>query len=42
MMVRKYNGYELGIWFFNDKVTGQAIITVLATWDIRSEKAAVK
>jgi hypothetical protein len=23
MMVRKYNGYELGIWFFNDKVTGQ-------------------
>jgi hypothetical protein len=24
MMVRKYNGYELGIWFFNDKVTGQA------------------
>jgi len=27
MMVRKYNGYEPGIWFFNDKVTGQAIIT---------------
>ena len=27
MMVKKYNGYELGIWFFNDKVTGQAIIT---------------
>jgi len=26
MMVRKYNGYEPGIWFFNDKVTGQAII----------------
>jgi hypothetical protein len=23
MIVRKYNGYELGIWFFNDKVTGQ-------------------
>jgi len=27
MMVRKYNGYEIGIWFFNDRVTGQAIIT---------------
>jgi len=27
MMVRKYNDYQLGIWFFNDKVTGQAIIT---------------
>src|SRR5438105_12046201 len=27
MMVRKYQGYELGIWFFNDHVTGQAIIT---------------
>ena len=27
MMVRKYNGYEVGIWFFTDKVTGQAIIT---------------
>jgi hypothetical protein len=27
MMVKKYNGYEIGIWFFNDKVTGQAIIT---------------
>jgi hypothetical protein len=27
MMVRKYNGYEIGIWFFKDTVTGQAIIT---------------
>ncbi|SRR2546422_3885588 len=27
MMVRKYNGYELGIWFFADQVTGKAIIS---------------
>lgn len=27
MMIRKYNGYELGIYFFKDHVTGQAIIT---------------
>jgi len=27
MMVRKYNGYELGIWFFADRVTGKAIIS---------------
>jgi hypothetical protein len=27
MMVRKYNGYELGIWFFADRVTGKPIIS---------------
>ena len=27
MMVKQYNGYELGIWFFKDHLTGQAIIT---------------
>ncbi len=28
MMVRKYNaGYEIGIYFFKDHLTGQAIIT---------------
>ena len=27
MMVRKSNGYELGIWFFADRVTGKAIIS---------------
>jgi hypothetical protein len=27
MMVKKYNGYEIGIWFFKDHLTGQAIIT---------------
>ena len=25
MMVRKYNGYEIGIWFFADRVTGKVI-----------------
>jgi hypothetical protein len=23
MMVRKYNGYEIGIWFYKDHITGQ-------------------
>jgi hypothetical protein len=27
MMVKKYNGYEIGIWFFKDTVIGQAIVT---------------
>ena len=27
MMVRKHNGYEVGIWFFADRVTGKAIIS---------------
>jgi len=27
MMVRKYNGYEVGIWFFADRVTGKPIIS---------------
>jgi len=27
MMVRKYNGYEIGIWFFADRVTGKPIIS---------------
>src|ERR1700687_6015172 len=27
MMVRKYNGDELGIWFFSDRVTGKPIIS---------------
>ncbi len=26
MMIRKYNGYEIGIWFFAGRVTGKAII----------------
>ena len=26
MMVRKHNGYEVGIWFFADRVTGKPII----------------
>lgn len=25
--VKKYNGYELGIWFFTDHLTSQPIIT---------------
>ena len=27
MMVRKYYGYEIGIWFFADRVTGKPIIS---------------
>jgi hypothetical protein len=27
VMVRKYDGYELGIWFFADRVTGKPIIS---------------
>src|SRR5437764_8886864 len=27
MMVRKYSGYEVGIWFFPDRFTGKAIIS---------------
>ena len=27
MMKRHYNGYEIGIWFFHDHLTGQPIIT---------------
>jgi hypothetical protein len=27
MMVRKYNGYEIGIWFYKDHITGQPGIT---------------
>ena len=27
MMVRKHNGYEIGIWFFADRVTGKPIIS---------------
>jgi hypothetical protein len=27
MMVRKHNGYEVGIWFFADRVTGKPIIS---------------
>ena len=26
-MVRKHNGYEIGIWFFADRVTGKTIIS---------------
>jgi hypothetical protein len=25
--VKKYNGHELGIWFFTDHLTGQPVIT---------------
>ena len=27
MMVKKYNGYEIGLYFFQDKQTGQFIIS---------------
>ena len=27
MMVRKHNGYEVGIWFFTDQVTGKPVIS---------------
>ncbi len=27
MMVRKHNGYEVGIWFFADRVTGKPMIS---------------
>ena len=27
MMVLKHNGYEIGIWFFADRVTGKPIIS---------------
>ena len=27
MMVRKYAGYEIGIWFFADRLTGKTIIS---------------
>jgi hypothetical protein len=27
LMVRKHNGYEIGIWFFADRVAGKAIIS---------------
>jgi hypothetical protein len=26
MTKRKYNGYEIGLWFFTDRATGKAII----------------
>jgi len=35
IMVRKYNGYEVGIWFFQDHLTGQAIITSIWKRGIR-------
>ena len=27
MLVRKYNGYEIGIYYFNDAKTGRTVIT---------------
>jgi hypothetical protein len=27
MIVRKHNGYEVGIWFFADRITGKPIIS---------------
>ena len=27
MMVRKHNGYEVGFWFYADRVTGKPIIS---------------
>ena len=27
MMVRKHNGYEVGIWFFADRITGKPSIS---------------
>ena len=27
MIVRKHNGYEVGIWFFADRVTGKPVIS---------------
>ena len=32
MLVRKYNGYEIGIWYFADRVTGKAIISSAWKW----------
>jgi len=30
MIVRRYNGYECGLYYFNDRQTGDAIVT--AVW----------
>jgi hypothetical protein len=27
MLVRKYSGYEIGIWYFTDPHTGQPVVT---------------
>jgi hypothetical protein len=35
MMLRKYNGYEIGIYYFKDKLTGQPIITSIWKRDRR-------
>ena len=29
MLIRRYSGYELGIWCFRDKNTGQTVITAI-------------
>jgi hypothetical protein len=35
MMVRKYNGYEIGIYYFLDKRSGQPVITSIWKRDRR-------
>ena len=35
MMVRKYNGYEVGIYYFRDSRTGQVVITSIWKRDRR-------
>ncbi len=35
MMVRTYNGYEVGIYYFRDKQTGQVVITSIWRRDRR-------
>ena len=35
IMVRKYNGYEIGIYYFKDAKTGQTIITSIWKRDRR-------
>ncbi len=35
MIVRVYNGYEIGIYYFKDKLTGQVIVTSIWKRDRR-------
>jgi hypothetical protein len=37
MITRKYNGYELGIYFFQGHLTGQVIITSIWKWSEDNE-----
>ena len=35
MMVKKYNGYEIGVYYLKDKSTGQTVITSIWKRDRR-------